>query len=67
MVKMNVSILHDAFSHKVKADTLVAAVQPMRVPGPCMLLKSICFALALIFAYSRFCITVVQRPLHLFH
>lgn len=61
------SILNDAFSHKVKADTLVAAVQHMRVPGPCMLLKSICFALSLIFAYSRYCITIVHRALHLFH
>lgn len=39
----------------------------MRAPGPCMLLTSICFALALIFAYSRCCISVVHSTVHLFH
>lgn len=55
------------FNHKVKADnTLLAAVQHMRVPGPCMLLTSICFALALISFFFFFPFFCIQCVLHHF-
>lgn len=36
-----------------KADALLTAAEHMKMTGPCMLPASVCFALALLFAYSR--------------